>query len=366
MRGAKGDLGQVTVFFGLGIAAVTALVAVVIVAYSAVFTEKIYPGVRTLNAEIGGRSAAEAQEILRARFNGFAERPLVLRYGQTIWQTSPVELGLRLDMDATWDSAFDVGRRGSLPGQIAERVSLLWTSTEVNPVLTVDRERTASVLAKISAEIERPPKNATIAIRDDGKIDVLASQAGERIDRARALGLIESSLLTFDLAAVELPVETVLPEIDERALIEAQTNGSTLISTPLILTAPGQEWTLSPRELVALVSISREVAGVPHIEFSRTRTESLLDRIASAVEKSAVDANLVVDDDGVSIKPESAGFLLDRDQTFQSIHDRTGQPGERIQVSLQTVAPKIVSSDLNPAWERAHQLVGQPVDVYFG
>src|ERR1051326_6350780 len=105
----------------------TGLIAVPLVFIAAVTLfefsnwDKVTPGATALGTSVGGLSRAEALARLTPGVKQLLDRPLDIRGGDQTWHTTARDLGLRLDPNELVDSAYQLGRQGSLPDRFGEQ-----------------------------------------------------------------------------------------------------------------------------------------------------------------------------------------------------------------------------------------------------
>src|SRR5262245_57895217 len=81
-------------------------------AYQLIYLNRIYPGVSVAGINVGGLSEADVMTILSNRTPEYLSRRVTLQYGLESWTFTGQELGMRLDVAATANAAYTIGRKG--------------------------------------------------------------------------------------------------------------------------------------------------------------------------------------------------------------------------------------------------------------
>lgn len=115
----------------LAAAAAAALGAYVVVVDLGISAGRIHPGVEVAGIEVGGLTESEAAAKLRSAAVELRHRPIFfVRDRLTLW-IAPRDIGWRPRVDATVDSAMEVGRGGGAVGALSERASAWLSGVEL-------------------------------------------------------------------------------------------------------------------------------------------------------------------------------------------------------------------------------------------
>lgn len=140
--------------------AVASLLVVLVVAGAALglyewhMDGHVYQGVRLGGVDVSGLLRAEALARLRAVGNISLAPPLVLLAAGREWLVSPLSLGNTVDLPASVNGAYRLGRTGNPLQSLGEQLQLLLAGRAV-PLRALDE-----ALPSIAA-CERVPKNKT-------------------------------------------------------------------------------------------------------------------------------------------------------------------------------------------------------------
>ncbi|MBZ0306069.1 MAG: peptidoglycan binding domain-containing protein, partial [Anaerolineae bacterium] len=99
---------------GTGILLLFFTLLALLAGYQFMTQDQIYPGVSSVyGVNLGGMTRSEAISALRSQPNYGDEAHFVFQYGSQQWEYSGEELGVRFDVEATVDAAYNVGREGN-------------------------------------------------------------------------------------------------------------------------------------------------------------------------------------------------------------------------------------------------------------
>ncbi len=341
---------QVPFFAGLLVAAAIGLLFVgATVVYGLVHSNAIFPGVRIGDVQLGGMSREKAIATLRPLYQQRSSRPLLLRSPGMDRQISVADLGATFDADAAVDAAYKVGRVGGW----AERASAQWGSlvrgyAVESSGVGIDRAKLQGYLTRLAQEIDRPVKDAELVIGEDLSVQVIPSVVGRKLDVAAAAKAIEQVVLTTT-PSVELPVAQTQPKRLERDLEGARSKLSSMLSGPVSLEFQGRRWTLSVKEIAALVSVEQQ-PGVPSptVSLREEPLKKLVERIAADVDQPKSNARY--DWNGGNLKllrPGQDGQILDRAKALALLTQAIS--GEQKVAALPVEVDKAVGGSLDPA-----------------
>ena len=141
---------------------------------------RIYPGVRVQGVDLGGLRPDQAAAALTREMR--LSDPLVtLRGPERSWQVSPVDLGVRLDAQATVEAAYNLGREFWWGENLLSHLELLSLGLNLPPVIVYDEQTTRLYLETLAEQIDFPPTEASLSL--DGLTPVVTtSQPGQRLD----------------------------------------------------------------------------------------------------------------------------------------------------------------------------------------
>src|SRR5512137_1891437 len=110
---------------------ILATVVASVLLFEIFYLGRIFPGVQMWGLDLSGMRPAEAALALEARFPYSSQPMITLRDGDRTWKLSPRDLGFEFDVAAAAQSAYRLGRRGSLMDNLREQAQLVWSGAQI-------------------------------------------------------------------------------------------------------------------------------------------------------------------------------------------------------------------------------------------
>lgn len=179
-----------------------AVLAVVIFLLSYVLGGRIFPNVWALGVDLSGMTVEEASARLQTLWQ--RELRIAMVDAEREWTTTPAELGLEFDAQATAEAARGAGLAG-LP-----------FGFNLTPQVTfVDELRAQTYLLDLSLQANIAPENAGYQWQGDELLPVAASE-GKMMDVAATMAaLVEQPQDVVDSRRLELVMTPLLPDLQD-------------------------------------------------------------------------------------------------------------------------------------------------------
>lgn len=156
--------------------------------------ERIYPNVYALGVNLGGMTLEEAHSALDGRFSYGANTVFTFRDGDKFWQMTASELGVSFDLEATVQTAFDVGHGANLLTDINEQLQAWFRGVTVAPVITYHQQVALDQLNAIADSIYQAPQNATLSLSGT-QVTTTQGKNGRALDVPTTLTRLENYIL---------------------------------------------------------------------------------------------------------------------------------------------------------------------------
>ncbi|MCZ7551197.1 MAG: peptidoglycan binding domain-containing protein [Anaerolineales bacterium] len=175
--------------------------------------ERIYPGVSAGALDLGGATQPEAVRMLDKRWN--QEASILVTNGLQNRLFTPGELGISLDARATTQSAYNIGRRGSLMARLAQ-IYVSWKDHwQIQPMVALDLQTARSALEATNPLMSKAPIDATIRVERDELVAVPA-ELGYSLNIDESLKTLQADaalvLQNGVLAALPQPVPAAISD----------------------------------------------------------------------------------------------------------------------------------------------------------
>jgi len=331
--------------------------------YRGAWAEKIYPGVSIDRLDVGGLSPAAARLLLVAE--GYdPEEPVSVEVADESWLV-PFEV-MRLDLDATVDRAYAVGRSGARPRQIADMTRLRLQPRRLSPVLRYDETAALAWLEARATEYDREAADASLAIAGT---EVLASDAvdGRHLRRDEALAALAAAAASasWPPSEIRLPVEPDIPDIRDNRIARGQ--AQTLLAGPVELRAFNQSWSIEPADLGPLLLPSVQ-GDTFQLQVAKEAFAGLMSGVTEAVSRTAKAPRFHFDPETnelVTVAAGQTGRIVNNERTIERLLALGPEDGRRVLVAVDFVAPPI-KEDVTAAELGIRELVHEETSYYRG
>ncbi len=292
-------------------------------------TDELPPGASVGGVDVAGLKPQEALQRLEATWRPFLDSPVVFRLDGRAWRPSGADIGLRADFRTPLREL--VASRAA--GGVLERLAAVPTGTNpVTPVVTYDRAVARSYLQALAAGYDQPSANASLQLRNDGRVRLTPGQTGRVVDVEQALIELESGLARRAAGhVVDLGYRQDEPAVTTADAEAALATVRRMIGQPILLEHGSGGWTLEPAQLTAALEIRTNEMGLnPSIEVTRFNDLFLvMEDTLSAEPRHGMFEFDEEQDRVLAFQPGHPGQRLDRPALEQDILDAVHRPGER-------------------------------------
>jgi vancomycin resistance protein YoaR len=302
---------------------------------------RIYGGVMVGNVSLGGKTPEEAREIVAER-GAAAFDELRFTGAPEEFTLSAREAGLALDVDGTVDQAYAVGREGSLPKRLGERIQGAWGTVSAAPVVDYDREAVQSKIENRATRINQEGRNAYVNIRGSDA-EVVESREGYTMDVQGTAANVDRALERMS-GEVDIAGEAFEPEVLTPAAEEAAGVAEEAMSEPVALTANGKEWELSPEETGQSLSFAPRAGGEIRVGLDREQLREVMSEVYEALTIEPVEAGFRFEDDGVSVTKSRTGQEIKEEELFDALEAGLFQDVREYEVPVGTDEPELTTA----------------------
>ena len=351
----------------LAAAALIALVASVAIAFQVSSWSRIKPGVAVLDVPVGGLTLDQAETRLAPRALAILDQPVELQLDHLTWTTSARQMGVRLDPTDLAQSAFQVGREDGAIKSLNTQVDVLRNGYQVPVLGRADGAQLDALVGHIAEQIDRPARDAHLAINPDGTLDFGTSETGLRLDQATSRTAIAQALTTGE-ATVTLTAQPIQPQVLTEQVAAARDQLARILDTqPIQLSAADYKRSLDEAAVRELIELNQPSDGKPaSVTVNPDVLQPYIDAAASAVDRTPVNARFSWNGDELSVlRPSKDGRALDRQAAVDLLNAQILAGARSIDLPVTTVqAP--VSSDDGGAHLGIHDLIERSTTAFAG
>ncbi|MGQ9518086.1 MAG: VanW family protein [Anaerolineae bacterium] len=315
---------------------------------------RIYPGVRVEPLELGGKTPAEARQMLEALYAGAAPWWPLLTFGDKAWIPSQADLGIEVDLDAAVEEAYRVGRSSNVLRSLAEQRQALRQGYTIRPTARLEPAQARRYLSVIAREVNRPVREATLRVNGT-RVEILPSQVGYEVDESATLEQLAERIRNWQGGELPLVVREIQPLITNLEGLAERVQR--ILSAPLVLVGPANltpsRWVLTPEELAGMLVLEQRVendgsiAGIATLSAPalQQRAEAIAQEVNRPPVEGKIDYNLNTRQ-LVVIQPSQLGYRLDVERTVQLIQEHALSQMREISLPVETITPTIDTDHL--------------------
>lgn len=258
----------------LGLAIVTLLV-VYDLGMQAVYANRVFPGVRLGPLDLGGKTAAQAADLVAKQSQNVQELQFVK--DNRVIKLAGQDVGLKVDAKASAEEAVNQGRQDVF-SRLTTPFALLVRGAAATPLhyQLVDSVL-ADKLAAQTADLAHRAKNAGI-VRTGTTFRITHEQPGTIVDPAANVQAARRSIESFE-SQVLLYIRPEQPEILAADLGQTRAYAAQLASAPLTVVAGDQRLTAPPATIAQWIAFEPRPRTVTMPVISRSDFLPSVDRL---------------------------------------------------------------------------------------
>jgi vancomycin resistance protein YoaR len=181
---------------------------------------RIVTGLKAGQTNIGGLRITEASKLLAIKLNPRMDKKIILIYNNRTLSVVPSAIGIRLDIPATINKAYHVGRTGAVWTRLITRIRAYRSGLNLIPVYSYNQNTLDSFYRLLDATIAIEPIRSLITVNRQGEITYTPSRIGRSIDHQLLTKLLEKAALSPKTYRIEIPVNDVVPPLTEAEIAQ--------------------------------------------------------------------------------------------------------------------------------------------------
>lgn len=319
-----------TLLFTLLVLAAGGLLVVIIfgvLAFQIVYLDRAYPGVTVAGIDVSGMSRPEIVDLVTAQADKILNETLTIQIGDETHTFTKEELGVSVDVEATADKAYQLGRQGNLLVDVPMHLSLLSRSRDVQPIILYNTGPSHQMLQSLIAVSDYPPQNAQLVIHSADKVEIVPAQFGQQLHVDATRPLIEAALFSDNPEPVKAVTQKIQPALSNEAVASTYRQVTNLLAKPLTFSykskADNVEWTIEPKTLVSMIDLVEEVDDNGQLQLQMNLKKDMFtpyyETFAKRIDQDGTDAELHFDEAEnklVVLKESQDSYHLDVDAAW--------------------------------------------------
>ncbi|MDQ4043389.1 MAG: peptidoglycan binding domain-containing protein, partial [Actinomycetota bacterium] len=319
-----------------------AVVAVLVAADYLMNSGRIYRGVEIGDVALGGKTPAEAHQIVEERTTGALDE--IEFTGPEQFTRTAAEMGVSFNVEATVDEAYAVGREGNILERLGERARALLIGVTIPPDVDYRPEKARTEVEEIASQVNHEPKDASVNVYGS-QVEVVESREGYKLDTAATMKSVDSAIGDMR-GRVELVGEVLEPGITTGEAQTAAEKARRAVSEQLVFKAEGESWTLSPSDIGSALDVTKK-EGEIGVSLNRDRLEDRLAHVYADLNVEPVEASYDFGANGaVIVTPSKEGQKIDEDKFLGAIQDGLFEDKREYEVPIVVDKPEYTAAEL--------------------
>jgi len=352
-------------YFFKGLLLIVVLVVSVLITFETYYWNKVYPGIRVAQFEVGGKSVSEVEKFLQSK--AVSMGLLSFRWGVNQWQFAADEIGVKYDNLKTTQDLMAMGRSGSFRNDLVTKARALINGINLNPKAGWNGAALSEKLSVLALMIDIPAREPGVEFSSTGSgVLVHAGEDGLMVDQKTLRTRIETSIQTFSEKEIAVPIVEIKPKLSENQAERARVMAEKIRGKKIQVNEEQGELKLEISDEQVLSWIDLSSGG-----WEKSAIEDWVAQLAQTVDKPPQNATFRFLGTGKveEFKPAKEGRVLKRATLatlmINSLNRLLGQ-SEPVVVDLEFTKsePEVVNDEVNSLGIK--ELLGKGESWYSG
>lgn len=257
------------------------------------------------------------------------------------------------DAQKTAESAYALGRKGTLFQEYADRISFFLTPRRFTPELSFNEELFLQLVKKEVLSLESPIRDAAFAFDEKNKkITIEPERFGFELDSQKAVQDTRAFLRMIQRPRIILVSRLSPASLTSEDLLDFKQRAQQIIEqAPITLEADKKTWQISSERLASWLTVEKDASQKPALLLNKTLVASYMEKeIAPAVHIEAKTARFEVKDGRVTaFDQQKNGTELDSESSIAAILSGIFEKNQKtIPLTMKETSPPLSTSESQP------------------
>ena len=289
--------------------------------------QKIAYGVKMANLSLSGKNISDGKEILRNKWDNFAQQELKLIYNDKSWLITLTDLGFQLNYQESINQAYFIGHNSNFLINSKNQIASLFGLYNLQPIYKINQEQFQNKTKELLKNIEEPAQNATLVFNAEiNDFSLQHSTQGITINRKQLIDSLDEQIKLFNVNPIVLELIIDEPEIENNEIETAQKKAQQILSNePYYLIFENEKYKIDKTILIDWItfeSIKEENSDNEILGFTldNEKVKKYLDKFSNRVNQPVTNAKLETEGNKATIFiPDQNGFEVKKDLTFNNL-----------------------------------------------
>ena len=321
---------------------VCAIVAVLVAADFWLNSGKVHRGVEVGNVSLGGKTPAEARQIVRDQVVGPLEE--IDFDGPGHFTRKASAMGVSFNINETVDEAYAIGREGNVLNRLSERLRASFGGATIPPDIDYRSAKARGEVREIASQVDRPPREADVKIYGS-EVEVANSRNGYDLNVAATMASVNGAIDDMSGKA-SLRGDSLDPGVTTAEAEAAAKKARGALSEQLVLRAEGESWMVTSDRLGSALAVT-EQEGKIDVSVDRDRLDGVLTSVYNDLTAKPVEASYDFGPKGnVIVKPSREGRSVEGEKLLDAIEGGIFEGKREYEVPITVDKPKYTTAEL--------------------
>jgi vancomycin resistance protein YoaR len=321
--------------------------------YDQQYAGHLFPGVRVLGVDIGGKTPDEARVMLENKVATFTDQPIVLVWNDQQWTPQPKQLGMQVNLDRTLDNAYNVGRGDGLLNTWRERWDVANEGRVVPLSVSLDEAALQTYLEnEVAPKIDQDLQEGDVWLQGE-QVKTTESREGHKLEVYNALVAIRESLARMTTNRIDLPVTVTKPAVAQSEIDQTARALQTMLSGPLVAHYGAKQFSVAPRDIsqkLLLLGRNADPGAAKHydIQFQDDNLKAMIADWADEIDMAPQNARVAWNGGNLkALKESQDGVKVNQDKAVAAVKAALQTSDKRnVELPVDISKPKVSSKDL--------------------
>ncbi len=338
------------------------LLVLILTAYHLAYWDKIYPGIKVLNLNLGNQTQAQAMLTISRYLHQKNFQQLEIKADSQTWTIGLESIKFQPEIEKTVFKAYSLGRQDAFFKNLQTKWQAWDQGINLPLNYTFDENSLRDQIATFSAAVYIPTVEPQIKVRGQA-IVIESGKAGQEVDQRALLLQIKQQLQNYQAELIILPIIQLNPQLTEKEVEETKIRAESLLGKSIKITVGDQVFNLDQEILISFFDF--------HQGFDQVKIEDYLKNLAQSVDRPPENAAFRFENNRVLVfKPAREGLELDQKQALKDLNqtlssiEKSEEKELTLTLSVNQTPPAIKTEEVNDLGIK--ELLGQGVSYFRG
>lgn len=330
------------------------------------YQDRIYPGITIAGIHVSGLTQKQAYDVLSNKKEGILRGGLNFFYHENAINVPPALVAtdpnlarpiISFDISRSIASAYQHGRKNTFLKNIITQLNTFRSGKDINIHYELNKKELLSILQLNFDDIQKPPLDAKLLVREDNTITVLPEKDGWIFNYDDAISLLKENLTKLKDEPIELTKVPTKPNIYKSETSSALELAQKILATTTpTLTYEEKTWNIGRDNFIEWIEFHKPKTSPGEkknidvmLGLNHEKTIDFLKEIAKEIDIEPIEAKFQLTDHRVTeFRASKDGRQLHMEKTYAKINKEFFYEGKNIiLLEVESLPSKVTTGDIN-------------------